>query len=368
MSEAVCRWGILSTASIAKKNWQAMRLAENATLSAVASRSLDKADAFINECQSQVPFVERPQGFDSYDSLLSSDSIDAVYVPLPTALRKEWVIKAAEAGKHVLCEKPCGIDADDLQEMIDACDQNKVQFMDGVMFMHSARLQKLRETVADGTSIGQLKRITSQFSFHAPDDFLSGNIRTSSALEPAGCVGDLGWYNIRFSLCMTNYAMPKQVTGRLLSDHLRGDSPQPVPMEFSGELLYENGISAGFYCSFLTEHQQIAAVSGTKGNLLVEDFVLPFFGSPAEFKVSNAEFETDICQFNMLKRMRTETANEYSNSHANSQEVNMIRNFSANVLTGTPDKTWSEIALKTQRIMDACLESASQNSEPITLS
>ncbi len=72
------------------------------------------------------------------------DEVDAVYMPLPTALRKQWVLRAAEAGKHVVCEKPCAASVADLQEMLTACRYNRVQFMDGVMFTHSRRMESLR--------------------------------------------------------------------------------------------------------------------------------------------------------------------------------------------------------------------------------
>ena len=74
--------------------------------------------------------------------MLAAKDVDALYIPLPTGLRKEWVIRAAQAGKHIVCEKPCAINAADLREMVDACRQHRVQFMDGVMFMHSRRLDK----------------------------------------------------------------------------------------------------------------------------------------------------------------------------------------------------------------------------------
>ncbi|MEC9094164.1 MAG: Gfo/Idh/MocA family oxidoreductase, partial [Planctomycetota bacterium] len=133
MTQAQCNWGILSTAEIAQKNWAAIRFAENATLRAVASRNLEKANAFIDCCQGSTPYEEPPMALGSYEQLLESEEIDAVYIPLPTGLRKEWVIKAATAGKHVLCEKPCAINYDDLLEMTQACEQNHVQFMDGIM-------------------------------------------------------------------------------------------------------------------------------------------------------------------------------------------------------------------------------------------
>ena len=196
----ICRWGILSTAGIAQKNWAAIRNSGNTTIVAVASRSEEKAQAFIDECQGQVAFPEAPRAIGSYEQLLAADDVDAVYVPLPTGVRKEWVIRAAQAGKHVMCEKPCGIHGDDVAEMIEACNKACVQFMDGVMFMHSARLDAVRAALDDGVSVGKITRIASQFSFCAPEEFREGNIRVHSGLEPAGCLGDLGWYTIRMTL------------------------------------------------------------------------------------------------------------------------------------------------------------------------
>src|SRR5207302_3020769 len=115
-----------------------------------------------------------------YEELLKRDDIDAVYVPLPTGIRRDWVIRAAEAGKHVLCEKPCGVNSADVRAMIDACRKNNVQFMDGVMFMHSQRLALMRQTLDDQESVGTVRRITSQFTFRGSDDFLAKNIRVHS--------------------------------------------------------------------------------------------------------------------------------------------------------------------------------------------
>ncbi|MEM7012678.1 MAG: Gfo/Idh/MocA family oxidoreductase [Verrucomicrobiota bacterium] len=364
----ICRWGILSTAGIAQKNWDAIRNSGNATIVAVASRSEEKAQAFIDECQGQVAFPEAPRAIGSYEQLLASEDVDAVYIPLPTGLRKDWVIKAAQAGKHVMCEKPCAIHGDDLAEMIDACKAANVQFMDGVMFMHSQRLDSVREALEDGESVGDIRRIATQFSFCAPDEFREGNIRVHSGLEPAGCLGDLGWYTIRMTLWTMKYAMPKQVSGRLLAGHARDDSPDQVPTQFSGELFFENGVSASFYNSFETEHQQWVNISGSKGHLTINDFVLPYFGNELSFDVANAAFTQDTCNFTMEKHTRSIATREYSNNHPNAQETNLFRNFSALALSGQPDAHWPEIALKTQRVLDACLASARDGSKLIELS
>lgn len=365
MTTTTCRWGILSTATISRKTWQGIHRAGNAKLIAVASRTVDRSRQFIAECQARIP-VETPVALGDYDSLIRRDDIDAVYIPLPTGIRKEWVIKAANAGKHVLCEKPCAIHAADLEEMIAACRKNNVQFMDGVMYMHTARLQSLRAALDDPNNVGEIKRINCQFSFCAPQQFLDGNIRTTSELEPHGCLGDLGWYTIRFALWAMQWTMPTRVVGRMLDGIQRPGSKAKVPLEFSAELFFP-GVTASFYNSFRTHHQQWANVSGTKGYIYIQDFVLPYIGSETRYEISNAEFIEDGCDFYMEKRARPVHINEHGNSHSTAQETNLIRTFSRLAIGGKPDDFWPTISLQTQRVMDACYQSALADGQPVAL-
>src|SRR4030095_512329 len=106
MSANKLRWGFLSTANIARKNWKAIRNAGNSALVAVASRDHKRAQHFIDGCQAAAPLNGAPVALETYQQLVDSRDIDAVYIPLPTGLRRDWAIKAAQAGKHVLCEKP----------------------------------------------------------------------------------------------------------------------------------------------------------------------------------------------------------------------------------------------------------------------
>lgn len=355
MPSPVCRWGILGAANIARKNWKAIRLAENATLTAVASREPARAKQWLDANQSECPFPASPAAC-TYDDLLKRADVDAVYIPLPTGIRREWVVKAANAGKHVLCEKPCGPDATELRAMLDACKAKNVQFMDGVMFMHGKRLPLLRSALDDGETVGQLRRITTQFTFAAGADFLNSNIRVSNDLEPLGALGDLGWYNIRFSLFVMKYALPTKVSGRLLTEH--GSGKNTVPLEFSGELFWPNGVSASYYCSFNTELQQWAHVSGTNGSISVRDFVLPYFGCESEFVADRPVFNVKGTSYHWESHPRRYAVTEYSDGAPDAQETNMIRHFSSLVLGGKPDPVWGEIALKTQVVLDACLASA----------
>ncbi len=351
------RWGILGTANIARKNWAAIHTAGNGSVTAVGSRDIEKSKRFIAECQAEIAQDSLPEAIGSYDELIHSKNIDAVYIPLPTGLRKEWVLKAAAAGKHVVCEKPCGSNLQEVREMTDACKRHGVQFMDGVMFMHSRRLDRIREVLQAGR-VGEVKRIATGFSFYAPPDFLTGNIRVHSQLEPHGCLGDLGWYCIRFALWLRDWKLPRQASGRMLAQIGRPDSPAAVPTEFSGELLWDDGVSMTFYSSFLTENQQWVHVSGTKGYLKLDDFVLPFFGSEAAFETDSPTFRVEGCRFNMESHPQRFAVEEYSNNHSSSQETNLFRNFSAQVLQGTLNAQWPEMALKTQQTMEACLASA----------
>lgn len=362
MSKKIVRWGIMGTAGIARKNWQAILKSGNGQLVAVASRTEERAAQYIAENQSQVAHDPPPRPIGGYDEIIAADDIDAVYIPLPTGVRKDYAIAAAKAGKHVLCEKPCGVDADALREIIAACEVAGVQFMDGVMFMHSDRMPALRGELDGGEAVGEIKRIATQFSFLAPDDF-DDNIRMQSDMEPLGSLGDLGWYCIRIILWTLNYEMPTSLRARMIKQSGAGGSDLGVPVTLSAELMFASGVSATFYCSFEAEHQQWVNISGTKGHIAMNDFVLPYFGPEVGFDVEQAHFDVDLCQFHMERHSRRVSVNEYSDSHSTSQETKLFRQFGELVLGGEPDSHWPEIALKTQIVLDACLKSARGDEE-----
>ena len=351
------RWGILGTAGIARKNWRAIRDSGNSTVAAVASRDVDRARAFIQECQAAAPFEVVPTARGSYDALLASPDVEAVYLPLPTGLRKEWVLRAAAAGKHVICEKPCGIQLADVQEMVDACRRNRVQFMDGVMFMHNPRLKRMREILDDGKSVGGVKRITSMFAFRGFEDFFTGNIRLQAGLEPTGCLGDLGWYCLRLALWTMNWQLPREVVGRILSQGGSRGSPTPVPTEFSGELMFNEDVSASFYSSFLVEKQQWAYISGTRGQLHLSDFVHAESEHEPVFEVNEAVVRVKCC----------DCAGSHDDSRRWAQEACLFRNFAIQVRSGTLNDDWPMMALKTQQVMDACFASARNGSRVVAL-
>ncbi len=333
------RWGILGTANIARKNWKALWKSGNSIVTAVASRNAERSREFIAQCQKENPFDTAPTALGSYEELIASPNVDAIYIPIPTGLRKEWVVRAAQAGKHILCEKPCGSTVAEVREMLDACQRHRVQFMDGVMFMHNPRLERVRAALDDQAAFGSLKRITSHFSFLSTGDFQNANIRSSAALEPLGCLGDLGWYNIRFTLWAMNWKLPLQVTGQILSQ-TGSDAARPVPFDFSAELLFDDKISAGFYCSFLTAYRDWVVAIGTNGSVRVPDFVHPRKSSEGALDIDGTVSDNLVMDPSTV------------------QEVNMVRNFANQALSGKLNDAWSDWALKTQIVTNACMVAA----------
>jgi len=361
------RWGILSAAMIARKNWRAFSQSQHSSLVAVAAREHTKARQFVDECNAQFPIVPPVEAIAGYSELLARTDIDAVYIPLPTGLRKEWILKALKAGKHVLSEKPVAVSMADMDEISQAVRASGKQFMDGVMFAHSARLSAIEQSIHVDNLVGNVRRVVSHFSFKAGDDFTTSNIRSQSETEPLGCLGDLGWYNVRFILSAMNWDLPTHVIGRTLVSFpkSKNSDTQDVPAEFSGELFFDRDRTASIYCSFLSELQQWSHVSGDMGHLTVDDFVLPYYGSRNSFVTHTPVFHVRNSDCRMEDRRQIHTINEYSEGHPTAQEVMLFDDFSRIVLSGEPDYRWLEYSEKTQRVVDALKRSADSKSEMI---
>ena len=191
MNNQKIRWGIISTAGIAQSAFiPALRQTQRGELVAVASRDRAKADAFAEK--HDIPVV-----YDDYASLLASDEIDAVYNPLPNSLHAEWTIAAAEAGKHVFCEKPLAITPEEARTMVEACKQAGVLFFEAFVFLYHPQSLRLRE-VLDSGRIGNLIQVEAHIGaniFGRPN--IEQNIRLSKELV-GGALMDMGCYPITF--------------------------------------------------------------------------------------------------------------------------------------------------------------------------
>ncbi|WP_426230869.1 Gfo/Idh/MocA family protein [Pararhizobium sp. DWP3-4] len=177
------RFGILSTAKIGRELVvPAIQDAENCVVTAIASRDLSRAREMADR-------FSVPHAFGSYEEMLASDLIDAVYIPLPTSQHVEWTIKAANAGKHVLCEKPMALNASEIDAVIEARDRNKVLVSEAYMVTYSPVWRKVRSLLAEG-AIGKLRHVQGAFTYYNRD---AGNMRNMPELGGGG-LPDIGVY------------------------------------------------------------------------------------------------------------------------------------------------------------------------------
>jgi predicted dehydrogenase len=177
------RFGIISTARIGEELViPAIQDATNCVVTAIASRKLETARAMADR-------FSVPHAFGSYDEMLASNTIDAVYIPLPTSQHVEWTVKAADAGKHVLCEKPIALHAGEIDQLIAARDRNKVLVSEAYMVTYSPVWRKVRSLIQEG-AIGTLKHVQGAFTYFNRDP---GNMRNIPALGGGG-LPDIGVY------------------------------------------------------------------------------------------------------------------------------------------------------------------------------
>ncbi len=255
-NEPRLRWGILGCARITRRGLvPGIRASRTGTLQALASRNLDTARAWAEE-------FAVPRVYVSYQHLLEDPKIDAVYIPLPNELHLPWVTAAADAGKHVLCEKPLAIDARQAEVMVEHCRKRGVLLMEAFMWRHQPRTLELRRLVRDG-AIGELRLIRSSFSFPIePGDWRLDPSRGGGALWDVGCYG--------------------VSTARLFAgaepDRCRAAAhfgPTGVDLTLTTLLEFPGNVLASIDCSFEQPFRCRYELVGTKGGIDVPDAYLP---------------------------------------------------------------------------------------------
>ena len=258
---APVRWGILGAANIAlKKVIPGMRGSALAQVVAIASRDIAKARAAAHE-------LGIPRAYGSYQELIDDPDIDAIYNPLPNHLHVPWSIRAAERGKHVLCEKPIALTAREARELLEVRDRTGVQIGEAFMVRTHPQWHKVREIIASGR-IGELRLITGHFSYYRRDP---GDIR--GRIEwGGGALMDVGCYPITISRWLFG-AEPTEVMG--LIDR---DPDMQVDRLTSGMLRFERG-QATFSCATQLVHYQAMQIFGTTGRI---DVRIPFNPPPGD--------------------------------------------------------------------------------------
>ena len=245
------RWGILSTSNIgAVALIPAIRKSRNGEVRAVASRDLERARAFAAK-------HEIPRAYGSYPELLEAEDVDAIYNPLPNNLHCEWTVRAAEAGKHVLCEKPLAMNASECDAMDRAATAHGVKLMEAFMYRFHPRTMKVVELIRSGV-IGPLESLQASFRFRLERP---GNIRLQPELG-GGALMDVGCYCVNLARTLAG-AEPVEAQAFAVW------APTGVDARMAGTLRFETGLLAQFDCALTHERRETYVASGPLGDLVV---------------------------------------------------------------------------------------------------
>ena len=266
MAAPKTRWGILGTGRIAGVLAEAIRQSDYCELAAVGSRDGARAAAFAAE-------QGAARSYGSYDELLADAEVQFVYNSLPNSLHHEWTIKAAEAGKHILCEKPLAVTIAEAEAMFAAAEAGGVLLMEAFMYRCHPQTARLRALVADG-EIGELRLIHSTFSFSVTD---AANIRLSAPLAGGGLM-DVGCYCLNFSRTMAG-AEPASAFAVA-----RFGQDTGVDEHLAGTLAFPGGAIAQFDVGVKSAGRACAEIVGSEGRILV-----PNPWKPAEQSVITIE-------------------------------------------------------------------------------
>jgi len=266
------RWGVLGYARIARESViPAIVRSSNSVFHAIASREAAKLD----ECCKKFGQVKTHH---SYDALLKDPEVDAVYVPLPNALHREWTIKALEHKKHVLCEKPIGLNAAECREMMAACAKHGVTLMEAFMYRYTDCTRKVIEVLRSG-ELGEIKFITSTFRFLLANP---ASIKYQPELG-GGSLYDVGSYPLNFTgMVVDEIARIQAVaTGKPVAPAPRPESVSVqcvkeggVDVIFSALLKYPSGLIASINSGFNAQKQIESQIVGSKGVLQVPNTFL----------------------------------------------------------------------------------------------
>ncbi len=320
------RWGILGVAKINNRLKPAFHASKTVTLQAIASRSLDKAQAAAKD-------FGIPTAHGSYEALLADPAVEAVYIPLPNSMHAEWTKKAADAGKHVLCEKPLCPAAPEAADLVAYCRAKNVRLMDGFMWPHHPRTHAIRKILDAGT-IGELRRVTGVFTFKM-DSLTTDNIRLQPDLG-GGSLLDVGCYPV-FGIRWAFGAEP-------VAAFARAKLINGVDVELTGQLAFADGRLANFDCGFTTPMRQWFEITGDKGVIRVPDLWAP--GKKATFDVE-------------LIGKTAETMAIEGEDHM----VHMLDDFANAVWEKRDPRPGPDEAVKTLRVLDAITRSVREGRE-----
>jgi predicted dehydrogenase len=245
------RWGIVSTADINRKVIPGAHASDKVDLIAVASRDKARADDYARAW-------EIPRAYGTYEAMLSDPDVEAVYISLPNTMHCEWSIKALEAGKHVLCEKPLSRHPDEVAQAFDTAERTGLILSEAFMWRHNPQTKRVKRLVDEG-AIGELRLIRSSFSYSLYDE---SNIRLRTDLE-GGALMDVGCYNVSGSRLFGGEAVTAYGQAWY--------GPSGTDWVFAGTLRFPNDVIALFDCGTAMPNRDELEAIGSEGSLFLDD-------------------------------------------------------------------------------------------------
>ncbi len=319
-------WGVISTAKIGtEKVIPAMQNGKYCEIKTIASMDYNKAKKAADK-------LGIPKAYGSYEELLKDSEIQAVYIPLPNHLHVEWSIRSLRSGKHVLCEKPLGMNYKETETLYKvATEISKLKVMEAFMYRHHPQIKKTKELIVAGT-IGELKNIHATFSYYNVDP---QNIRNMADIGGGGLM-DIGCYCISISRFLFG-SEPKRVCASMDFD------PQMKVDRFVSAVLEFKDGAANISCSTQLRFHQFAEIIGTKGKIRIDFPFTPAPETPAKITVQTDSDPEEIS---------FEICNQYT-----------IQGdlFSKAILDDTDVPTSFEDGIANMKVIDAIRESSKAN-------
>ena len=326
------RWGFVGTGGIANAMANVVATTPMAALRAVSSRRRTSADEFADRYDVALRFHD-------WQAMLESGDIDAIYVATPTSVREEISIAAANAGKHVLAEKPFASSAS-VKRIIEACRRNDVAFMDGTHFVHHPRHHAIKDGMAE--LVGSPWSVASAFQFGLPN---RGDIRYNAELEPMGAIGDAGWYNMRAAL---EY-LPGDAAPASVEAVLRRDGETGAAVSGSGVIQFTGGSTTTWNCGFDSGALVMdLCITGFEGVINIDNFLSQDEDGSARYFYKRGSWGPDV--------IREDRHVESGLSGA----ALMFEDFAVIAAKAELREDFAWATLHTQKLLDACWEAATR--------
>ncbi|MDG2224155.1 MAG: Gfo/Idh/MocA family oxidoreductase [Rubripirellula sp.] len=318
------RFGVLGTGRITRRLVADLQSTEGVEVTAIASRTAERARWYAD----QYGIAAAVEG---YQALLERDDVDAVYLSLPPSLHAEWSIAAANAGKHVLCEKPLAGNSAEAEAIDLACREAEVRWLDATGWLHHPRTTAAANWLREGR-LGQVGHVSAAVSFYQP--FQSDDHRLDPSLG-GGCLLDLGWYVAGLARFAVG-ALPLHVSADVL---IR----EGVSQRLTAMMWFDSDITATLSCGYDTATRKWFEIAGTAASLVCDDFTRPWAERPTRCWIHDAAGKVE------------------QHSFEGSQERAMIELLASD----QPLDQWQRQALETQQILTALQKSASEGGQKV---